>query len=252
VKDAYLKIYTRCGLTAKATEASGGAFSEKISYEFMVLTDAGEDTVLYCDACDFAVNVEVAKVAEGESCPKCSKEKLKSAKAVEAGNVFDLGQKYPKAFNFSYKDAEGKSQYPYVGCYGLGTTRLMGTIAEVFADEKGLAWPESVAPFLVHLVNLLPGDEAATAMADKLYGDLTKAGVEVLYDDRDLRAGEKFAEADLIGIPARVVVGKNALASGKVESTYRRTGQSMEIAPEEAVSFAAGAQQAHRSHGQDL
>jgi prolyl-tRNA synthetase len=234
VKDAYLRIYSRCGLTAKVTEASGGSFSEKISYEFMVLTDAGEDDIVYCEACDWCANVEVTKLAAGAACPKCGGA-LKSAKAVEAGNVFDLGQKYPKAFDFTYKDQDGKDQYPIVGCYGLGTTRLMGTIVEVMADEKGMAWPEEVAPFKVHLVSLgKPGDDAS-AFADALYADFEAAGVSVLYDDRDARAGEKFADSDLIGIPWRVVAGRDA-AQGMVELVSRATGSVEKLSREELIA----------------
>ena len=221
VKEAYFNIYKQCGLTAKATEASGGAFSEKISYEFMVLTDAGEDTILYCDACDYCANVEVAKHTEGDTCPKCGQSKLQKAKAVEAGNVFDLGQKYPKAFNFTYKAEDGSDHYPIVGCYGLGTTRLMGTIVEVFADEKGIVWPESLAPFRVHLVELSNGNVEVANEAAELYRELTSAGVEVLWDDRDARAGEKFADSDLLGIPLRIVVSEKTLAAGKLECVER-------------------------------
>ena len=154
VKKSYLEAYEKLGLVAKVTEASGGAFSEKLSYEFMVLTDAGEDDIVYCEHCSYCANVEVAKDKEGDECPKCGKGKLKAARASEVGNVFDLGQKYPKAFGYTYKDKEGKEQYPIVGCYGFGTTRIMGVIVEKLADEKGIVWPESVAPFAVHLVSL--------------------------------------------------------------------------------------------------
>ncbi len=229
VKEAYFRIYARCGLTAKVTEASGGNFSEKISYEFMVLTDAGEDDIVFCDACEFCANAEVAQVKAGDVCPRCGKGSVQAARASEAGNVFDLGQKYPKAFGFTYKDKEGKARMPVMGCYGLGTTRLMGILVEIFADEKGIVWPESVAPFSVHLVSLgQSGDEIAKT-ADALYEDLTKAGVEVLYDDRDARAGEKFAESDLLGIPHRVVVGKDAAATGIFEVVFRATGAVMNM-----------------------
>ena len=247
VKQAYLRIYTRCGLVAKVTEASGGSFSQKISYEFMVLTDAGEDTILYCDACDYCVNVEVAKVAKGDDCPKCGKSKLLEGVASEVGNVFDLGDRYPRALGYTYKDEKGEEQYPIVGCYGLGTSRLMGVIVEALADEKGMIWPESVAPFMVHLLLLTPNDPAAVAYADALYEDLKKEGVEVLYDDRDLRAGEKLADSDLMGIPARVVIGKNTLENGKVESTYRKNGQTGLTTREELITFVSGAQKQH--HG---
>ncbi len=224
VKQAYLTAYTEAGLTAKVTEASGGAFSEKLSYEFMVLTDAGEDDIVYCEHCTHCANIEVAKEKEGDVCSKCSKGNLKAARASEVGNVFDLGQKYPKAFSFTFKDKEGKDQHPIVGCYGFGTTRLMGVIVEKLSDEKGLVWPEAVAPFAYHLVSLgHDGDEVSKA-ADALYSDLVKAGVEVLYDDRDLRAGEKFAESDLLGVPKRIVVGKEAVTTGEFEVVDRATG----------------------------
>ncbi len=225
VKKAYFKIYERCGLVAKATEASGGAFSEKISYEFMVLTDAGEDDIVYCSSCDYCSNVEVAKEGEGELCPRCGKDHLKKAKAVEAGNVFDLGQKYPKAFNFTYKAEDGTDKHPIVGCYGIGTSRLMGTVVEVFADEKGIVWPASIAPFTVHLVELSGGNEDVKKEADELYSDLTAHGIEVLYDDRDVRAGEKFADSDLLGLPLRVVVSEKTLAAGKFECSHRAGGK---------------------------
>jgi len=224
VKQAYLKIYAQAGLTAKVTEASGGAFSEKFSYEFMVLTDAGEDDILYCEACTHCANVEVSKEKEGDTCPKCGKSKLKKARASEVGNVFDLGQKYPKAFGFTYMDKEGKPNTPIVGCYGIGITRLMGVVVEKMADEKGIVWPESIAPFGVHLISLGKAGDEVSADADSLYEDLVKAGVEVLYDDRDARAGEKFAESDLLGIPKRIVVGRDATASGEFEVVDRATG----------------------------
>jgi prolyl-tRNA synthetase len=200
VKKAYFKIYSRLGLTAKATEASGGAFTQKISYEFMVLTDAGEDDILYCDACEFCVNVEIAKEKEGDNCTRCGKGTLSKAKASEVGNVFDLGQKFAKDFDVTYADKEGKKKHPIMGCYGIGVSRLMGVIVEKYNDEKGILWPESVAPFAVHLLALNGVDATET------YDSLQKAGLTVLYDEREISAGEKFAEADLIGIPWRIVV----------------------------------------------
>ncbi len=224
VKASYLKAFARCGLMAKVTEASGGAFSEKLSYEFMALTEAGEDDILYCEACTHCANVEVAKEHEGDTCPKCGKRTLQKARAAEVGNVFDLGQKYPKAFGFTYKDKEGGTQTPVMGCYGFGTSRLVGTIVETFADERGMVWPASVAPFALHLVSLGKGDDEVSATADALYAELTEAGVEVLYDDRGMSVGQKFAESDLLGIPLRVVVGKGATASGVFEVVHRATG----------------------------
>ncbi|MSU55366.1 MAG: hypothetical protein EXS46_02380 [Candidatus Taylorbacteria bacterium] len=236
VKDAYLKIFNRTGLNAKVTEASGGAFSEKLSYEFMVLTDAGEDDVVYCPNCTHCANTEVAKTEEEGLCPKCNKGKLAKAKAAEVGNVFDLGQKYPKAFEFSYKDKEGKEKMPIVGCYGIGTTRLLGTAVEVLADAKGLVWPESIAPFQVHLISLAGADGKAKLASDELYSKLLSLNVEVLYDDRDLRAGEKFADSDLIGIPVRIVMSDKTIAAGKFEYKRRLEEKSELIDESEMIS----------------
>ncbi len=224
MKKAYLRVFKRMGLTAKVTEASGGAFTEKVSYEFMVLTDAGEDDILYCDACDFCVNVEIAKQKEGDECPSpqcdinvkvgiANKGKLHRAKASEVGNVFDLGQKFAKDFDVTYSGKDGKKQYPIMGCFGIGISRAMGVIVEKYNDEHGIVWPESVAPFAVHLLALGGAD------AEKIYDSLQKEGVQVLYDDREMSAGEKFAEADLIGIPWRIVISSKL--DGKVEIKKR-------------------------------
>jgi prolyl-tRNA synthetase len=214
MKKAYFRVYERMGLTAKATEASGGAFTQKISYEFMVLTDAGEDDILYCDVCDFCVNVDIAKEKEGEKCTRCNKGTLAKARASEVGNVFDLGQKFAKDFDVTYADKDGKKQYPIMGCFGIGISRAMGVIVEKYHDERGIIWPEAVAPFAVHLLALGAAD------GENAYKTLQKAGIKVLYDDREMSAGEKFAEADLIGIPWRIVVSSK-LGDGKVEIKKR-------------------------------
>ncbi len=200
MKKAYLRVFSRMGLTAKVTEASGGAFTQKVSYEFMVLTDAGEDDILYCDSCDFCVNVEIAKEKESEVCTRCGKGTLAKARASEVGNVFDLGQKFAKDFDVTYADKEGKRQYPIMGCFGIGISRAMGVIVEKYNDERGIIWPDSVAPFAVHVLAIAGAD------GEKTYDSLQKAGIQVLYDDREMSAGEKFAEADLVGIPWRIVV----------------------------------------------
>lgn len=209
-KEAYLKIFTRLGLTAKVTEASGGAFTEKVSYEFEVLSEAGEANILYCSSCEWCVNVDDIKdYNEGDDCPKCKKSKLEAAKAAEVGNVFDLGQKYTKAFNVKVANEKGELVHPIMGCYGVGISRTMGVLVETFHDDKGIIWPENIAPFKVHLIGLNLEDETVKAKAAEVYKKLTEAGVEVLYDDRsDTSAGEKFTDADLIGIPYRVVVSR--------------------------------------------
>jgi len=219
VKKAYLKIFARIGLVAKVTEASGGGFSEKISYEFMVLTDAGEDDILYCDNCEFCVNVEIAKQKAGDTCPKCGKGKLAQAKASEVGNVFDLGQKYGKDFDLGFKDKDNKKQYPVMGCYGLGISRLMGVIVEKFHDDKGIIWPKSTAPFDLHLINIA----SDTKESDKLYKTLQSENFSVLYDQRDATAGTKFTDSDLIGIPIRILVSDKTLKEDSVEIKERNS-----------------------------
>ena len=209
-KGAYLKVFKRMGLTAKVTEASGGSFSEKVSYEFEVLTDAGEANILYCEKCDFCVNTDdIQKYKKRESCPKCKKGKLMSAKASEVGNVFDLGQKYTRAFGLIVTNKNGEKVYPVMGCYGIGISRTMGVIVEKFHDDKGIIWPASVSPFDAHLVEL-PGGSGR-----EVYEKLIGAGIDVLWDDREVQAGEKFGDADLIGIPVRLVV--SGKTGGKIE-----------------------------------
>lgn len=220
VKTKYIELFKKMGLTAKVTEASGGGFSEKISYEFEVLTDAGEDDILFCDACDFCVNVEIAKAKAGDSCPNCHKGKLKAAKAAEVGNVFDLGQKYGKAFDLGFVDEANQKQYPIIGCYGFGISRTMGVVVEKCSDEKGIIWPASLAPAEFHLIAL--GDDSKVKQAaDQLYDRLIKAGKAVLYDDRAESAGSKFADADLIGIPTRLTVSAKTIEKASVEVKLR-------------------------------
>ncbi len=227
VKKAYLKAFTRMGLVAKVTEASGGSFSEKISYEFMVLTDAGEDDILYCPSCDFCVNTEIAKVNEGENCSSCNSAKLSKARASEAGNVFDLGQKYGKNFELSFTDQEGIKKYPIMGCFGIGISRNMGIIVETHHDEKGIIWPKSVAPFQCQLINLRVEGES-------VYTKLKEAGIEVLFDDReDVGAGQKFADADLLGIPVRLVVSSKT--DGQIEWKTRTNDETELLTIEEVI-----------------
>ncbi len=225
-KEAYLRVYERLGLVAKATEASGGAFTNKLSYEFMVLTEAGEDDILYCNSCSYCVNVEISDQKEGDTCTRCSANGvLSQAKASEVGNIFDLGTKYTKDFTFTYKNKEGIETHPIMGCFGIGITRLMGVIVEALSDDRGIVWPESVAPLRVHLVELGGADNADVhTEAAELYRELTEAGISVLWDDRDARAGEKFADSDLLGLPLRVVVSEKTLAAGKFECVERASG----------------------------
>jgi prolyl-tRNA synthetase len=198
----------------------------------MVLTDAGEDDILYCAKCDFCVNVEVSEgLVEGSKCKKCDTEGLKKARASEVGNVFDLGQKYGDDFGLSFLGRDSQQQFPVMGCYGIGISRVMGVIVEKFNDSRGIIWPQSVAPFQVYLISIGKDEEA-----ERFYEELKQKGIEVFYDDRsDKNPGEKFADCDLMGIPFRVVMsGKTE--EGKVEVKKREGSEVSIIAKDEFFS----------------
>ncbi|MBI2124018.1 MAG: prolyl-tRNA synthetase [Candidatus Wildermuthbacteria bacterium] len=233
VKDAYRRIFEKVGIggVTYLTFASGGTFA-KYSHEFQTVTLAGEDTIYLCEKCDVAVNEEIIK--DQPVCPECKNKNLRREKAVEVGNIFKLGTKYSEPFHLSYKDEKGKENLVVMGCYGIGLNRLMGVIAEVFHDEKGILWPKAVAPALVHLVSLEGGEQKA----EELYKDLQEKGIEVLYDDRqDASAGEKFTDADLMGIPLRVVVSKKTIAEKKVEVKKRNEKQERLILEKEIIEY---------------
>jgi prolyl-tRNA synthetase len=204
VTDAYFRIFSRCGLDdVKITEASGGDFTNNHSHEFNVITPAGEVDLVYCSSCDFAQNEEVVKKTL-EVCPKCGEKTIQKNKAIEVGNIFDLGTKFSQACDLKYVDDGGKRHLVLCASYGIGTSRLVGAIAEVNHDEYGMIWPKTITPFHVHLVNLHKDD---TAFADLIYRTIRAEGFDVLYDDRaNVSAGEKFVTADLIGTPIRLVV----------------------------------------------
>ena len=228
---AYERIFKRVGIGEKTyrTFASGGSFS-KYSHEYQTVCDAGEDTIYIDEDKRLALNKEVYDDAEVYAATGINKETLKEAKAIEVGNIFTLGTRFADALGLSYKDAEGKATPVFMGSYGIGPARLMGTIVELLSDEKGLVWPESVAPFAVHLVSLGKSNDDVSKAADALYEDFVKAGVEVLYDDRDISAGQKFTESDLLGIPKRIVVGRDAVATGAFEVVDRATGSTTKMA----------------------
>ncbi len=221
VKVAYLKIFKRCGLKSLVVEASGGAFTKKFSHEFQVLTEAGEDLIVYCDKCDFAQNTELVKESNAK-CPGCHQDTIHKSKSVEVGNIFKLGTKFSEALDLFYTDETGKKHPVIMASYGIGPGRVMGTIVEVNHDNKGIIWPANVAPYSAHLL-VLGQDKKIKDGADKLYQSLLKQGVEVLYDDRDESAGLKFNDADLIGLPWRVVISANT--KNKVELKNRATGE---------------------------
>ncbi|MFA5155624.1 MAG: aminoacyl--tRNA ligase-related protein [Patescibacteria group bacterium] len=218
---AYKKIYDRLGLgdLTYLTYASGGSFS-KYSHEFQTLSAAGEDLIYVCDKCRVAVNREI--IAEQKACPVCGSEQLDEQKAIEVGNIFKLGTKFSTPFGLRYKDQAGQENPVIMGCYGIGPSRIMGTIVEIYHDDKGIVWPESITPYKVHLLSLNENEQA-----DRLYRELTARGIEVLYDDRELSAGEKFADADLIGCPYRLVVSAKTLKENSAELKNRnaKTGE---------------------------
>ena len=223
VAAAYARIFERVGIgdNTYKTFASGGSFS-KFSHEFQTVCDAGEDVVYIHRPTKVAINKEVftdeVKKDLGLS------DDFEEAKAIEVGNIFTLGTRFSDALGLAYKDEKGADVPVFMGSYGIGLARLMATVAELLSDAKGIVWPESIAPFAVHVVELGGGNQDVRTEAAELYRELTERGVEVLWDDRDVRAGEKFADADLIGIPLRVVVSEKTLAEGKYECTERASG----------------------------
>jgi len=234
VIEAYLKVFARVGLgeDTYVTFATGGAFTQ-FSHEFQTITDAGEDVIYVNREKHIAVNEEVMsdKVLEELGVTMDEMEKVKTA---EVGNIFNFGTVKCEQLGLSVVDAEGQSIPVHLGSYGIGITRLMGVIVERFADDNGIVWPEAVAPFQVHLVSLCKDDD--TQKADALYEELQKAGVDVLYDDRDARPGEKFADSDLMGMPLRIVISPRSLENGQVEFKYRATGEEKMVALEHVLS----------------
>lgn len=240
VIEAYKKIYSRLGLGDDTfiTFASGGAFT-KFSHEFQTICEAGED-VLYINADKtIAVNEEVLDDASKEI--GVDKSSLTSVVSAEVGNIFKFGTEKSEKMHIYYKDAEGNTKPFYLASYGIGITRVMGVIVEKFADEKGIVWPQAVAPFAVHLLTLSKDTESETyKQAEEVYATLTKRGVEVLFDDRAVGAGEKFADSDLIGIPMRVVVSDKSLAAGGVEIKERTSDISEIVSVEELLKTYRG------------
>ncbi len=232
---AYEKIFQRTGIGDKTfkTFSSGGSFS-KYSHEYQTITPAGEDTIHICNKCELAINEEIK--GEIAICPVCEGNDFRQEKSIEVGNIFSLKNKYTQPFDFKVKDEHGEDKEVIMGCYGIGLGRLMGTIVEVLADDKGIIWPKSVAPFACHLLPILSGkqeqDKEILEKASSVYDDLQKKGIAVLYDDRNKKsAGEKFADADLIGIPLRIVVSQKTIEKGGIE-LKERGSEKVEIVSE--------------------
>ncbi len=219
--EAYKRIFKKVGIghVTYLTSASGGVFA-KFSHEFQTLTGAGEDTIYIDESKGVAINKEVYTDEVIESLG-LEKDKLVEQRAAEVGNIFTLGTRYTKAHDLTYTTETGEKKEAIMGCYGIGPGRLMGTIVEVLSDDKGIIWPEAVAPFMVHILALGENGDAKKE-AENLYNELKKKGVEVLFDDRSgISAGEKFADADLLGIPYRIVVSERSLKDGGYEVKKR-------------------------------
>jgi len=234
ISEAYMKVYERLGLggITYKTFASGGSFS-KYSHEFQTLSSIGEDTIFVHEGKKIAVNQEVY-TDEVLADLGVSKDELVEKHAVEVGNIFSLGTKFSDALNLTFTDEDGGVKTVIMGCYGIGPSRLMGLIAEHFADDKGLVWPKNIAPFQVYLARLGQDDEVVQA-AEAVYNYLTENKVTVLYDDRDVRPGEKFADADLLGMPYRVVVSAKTLAQNQLELKGRTEAEAQLVDKETIV-----------------
>ncbi len=232
VSQAYLKIFKRVGLEVKVVEAGGGVFTDEHTHEFQVLSDGGEDTIYYCDNCDFAQNKELSE-KPADKCPHCNKGKVQTSKAIEVGNIFPLGTKYAEKMGVYVVEPGGKKTPIWLASYGIGVSRMIGALVEIYHDEKGILWPESVTPYIVHLVGLNLNEKDVKKRVEDLYKKFQEKNIEVLFDDReDISAGEKFADADLIGIPHRVVVSQKT--GDKIEHK-RRSSDKTELLTPEAV-----------------
>ncbi|HUC96412.1 MAG TPA: His/Gly/Thr/Pro-type tRNA ligase C-terminal domain-containing protein, partial [Candidatus Saccharimonadales bacterium] len=213
--------------------ASGGSFS-KYSHEFQTLSNVGEDKIYVHEAKKIAINQEVYN-NEVLADLGIEKNELVEKMAVEVGNIFTLGTKFSDALGLKYTDEDGESKSVFMGSYGIGPSRLMGLLAEHFSDDKGLVWPENVAPFKVYLVRI-GEDDNVVAHADTLYDNLVGRGVEVLYDDRKVHPGQKFADSELIGIPYRVTVSDRMLANNEYEFVERKNGEKIVLTREQLLA----------------
>ncbi len=243
--DAYHRIFSRLGLTAIAVSADSGAIGGSLSHEFQVLAENGESQVFYDAVFDEIREGKVKMSGEDmralyaaadelhipEKCPLPA-EKLRTARGIEVGHIFLLGRKYTDAMSIDVHGADGKPLRVEMGTYGIGVSRLVGAIIEAMHDDAGIIWPDAVAPFHIGLINLRPGDDVCDKMADELYTALWRHGYDILYDDTDARAGEKFARMDLIGLPWQIIVGPKAAAEGQVEMKRRDTGERQTISVE--------------------
>ena len=234
---AYHKVFDRVGLGDRTffTFASGGAFTQ-FSHEFQTLLDSGEDTIYVHRAKKIAVNKEVL-TDDVLTSLDLKREELEEVASAEVANIFSFGGMKSEQLGLTFKDEKGASKPVILGSYGIGITRLMGVVVEALSDEKGIVWPKEIAPFDVHLISIAGGNADIKEEADRVYEMLCENGIEVLYDDRDARAGEKFTDSDLMGIPLRMVVSEKTMAEGGVEMIERGSGKSKLVSESEILSF---------------
>ena len=228
---AYKTIFKRLGLGKQTfkTYASGGSFS-KYSHEFQTETESGEDTIFVCQKCKVAINDEIKK--EMPTCPECNSKEFNKVKTVEVGNIFKLGVKFSESLGLLYKDKDGKQNPVFMGSYGIGLGRALGTVVEVNHDTNGIIWPSEVAPFKAHIIAI--GSDSELKKAKSLYEKMNKKGIEVLLDDRiDLSVGQRLAESDLYGVPHRFVIGSKN--KGKIEYKLRSSKTSTLLTESEAL-----------------
>jgi prolyl-tRNA synthetase len=220
VAKAYERIFTRLEIPVKRVEAAGGVFTDEHTLEFQTPCAIGEDTIFECEKCGWTANKEIVETEKITACQKCGGE-LKELRSIEVGNNFDFGTTYSEKVGAYFSDKNGEKKPAWFGSYGIGMSRSIATMVELHHDEKGIIWPKEAAPYAVHLIDLSSSDKKVREAAEELYDSLQKSGIEVLWDDREVSTGVKFADADLIGIPLRVTVSPKTMEQEKVEVKAR-------------------------------
>ncbi|MBI4054606.1 MAG: proline--tRNA ligase [Elusimicrobia bacterium] len=234
MRRAYEKIFTRCGLRFKTVEAQTGPIGGSFSHEFMVTAETGESEIASCSRCGFSANTDLCRARSGDPCPKC-KSSLEFSRGIEVGHTFKLGDKYSRTLEAQFLDLQGKSRPLIMGCYGIGVSRVVAAAIEQSHDENGISWPLSLAPYTVILTALNLEDPPVRQQAESLYRALREARQEVLFDDRPERAGVKFHDADLLGIPLRLTLSSKTLEGGCVELKPRNSTQSRSVSLSQAL-----------------
>ena len=234
MKDAYISIFDEIGLDYRIVKADSGNIGGDISEEFHILADSGEDLIAVSDSSDFAANVEVLNYdkdpseLEGKKSPD-GKGKLKIKRGIEVGHIFQLGQKYSQAMNVGVKDMNGNSIHPFMGCYGIGVSRIVAAAIEQNHDDRGIQWPDKITPFGVNVICLDPESDEIMKVCSEIYSILQKSGFDPLLDDRDIRAGIKFKEHELLGIPYSIIIGPNNFKNTKLEFGIRAQNEKIDM-----------------------